>query len=295
MTVAEEAYVLYPENPQHLRAAANRPDHVFFKKYGQQVPKNEWNDPGTKQGIYMIGPNSEYLEAKFASSNAKDIAARMNRALATWEKLRKEKGYANKPVPEVQSGPEDADLLNMPLLFEVTLRDLPRTSGNKVARFEDIGSVDEIWPEFRKWAWNQNWIGFDSASGFVTDSTSPVPVSSAAFRKMCREVFVDNVRGQAPRWNDSHIKSANLTKRLVSQKGNNWEIEYKGSAVMDAGAQNYSPTIYGKATWNAETEKFTKFDLVAAGTRTGAWQFNSRDDDRGSAPMGIALHLYPTK
>ena len=41
VTVADETYYLYPENPQHLERAKGRPDHEFFKKYGDRFEDSE--------------------------------------------------------------------------------------------------------------------------------------------------------------------------------------------------------------------------------------------------------------
>ncbi len=51
VTVADEVYYLYPENPSQLARAEERDDHLFFKRFGQAMPKGDWNHPGTKQGI----------------------------------------------------------------------------------------------------------------------------------------------------------------------------------------------------------------------------------------------------
>src|SRR5688500_19730664 len=57
------------------------PYSTLFRS-GESMPKGQWNERGTKQGVYMIGPNAEYLEGKFAASaDPEDIKARMRRAL----------------------------------------------------------------------------------------------------------------------------------------------------------------------------------------------------------------------
>lgn len=291
--MADEVYMLYPEDAGNLNRVRNNPDHIFFKRFGEQVPKPEWNHPGTKQGIYFMGPDAEYLEAKFASSNAADILARMKRALVRWESLRQEKGYANSPVPQYTTGPPMYLIGDKPMILQVNLRDLPRSSGDRSgARFEDVGRMNEPWFEFSKWAWNQNWIGLDDPKAFVTTSTIAVPVSSAIVRKIAMEVLVDNVRGQAPTWRSEHVKEASLTMRRFAVSGSKSTMEYVGKAHMEAGSQSYVCTIYGQGVWNEATQKFESFDLVAIGDRRGAWQFNNRENDRGPAPMGVALSVW---
>lgn len=232
------------------------------------------------------------MEARFASSNAADIAQKARTALKRWDELTKEKGYANKPIPKVETRLPEVELENNKMVFQVNLRDLPRNEGGKVTKFEEVGSTSEGWIDFRKWAWNENWFGTQNVDAFVTDSASPVVVDEEEFRLICMQVLVDNVRGQAPWWEESAIKSAKLTKKRVAVRDGKWVIEYSGSAVMEQGANSYKPTVYGQGVYDPSAGAFDSLELVCTGDRTGAWQFNNRNDDRGPAPMGITLVLY---
>jgi hypothetical protein len=166
VTVADEAYGLYPENPQHLERAKSRPEHVFFAKYGEQVPAGDWNPRGTKQGIYMIGPQSEYLEGRFAASGEpEDIKRRLRRALDRWEGLREEKGYANRPVPAKPWSPPPG--VEGELVLRVNVRDLPRGPGDRSgARKHELPETG-MWRDFVRWAWNENWVAVAEARSLV--------------------------------------------------------------------------------------------------------------------------------
>jgi hypothetical protein len=50
-------------------------------------------------------------------------------------------------------------------------------------------------------------------------------------------------------------------------------------------------SLRGRATFDLESGRFTKFELVATGTRTGRTRYNNRDDDPGPAPIGVAFVL----
>lgn len=292
VTVADEVFNIYPEGDWAINNRKGDPAFEFFKAYGAQVPKDQWNDPGTKQGIYFMGPGGEYLEARFASSNGDDIAAKAKRALERWEVLRKEQGYSNKPVPKVETRLPEKELENNKLVLRVNLRDLPRGASQSVIKFDDVGRIQEAWPEFRKWAHNENWFGTQNTDAFVTSSEKAVAVDDGEFRTICTQVLVDNVRGQAPIWDDSAVRSAKLTKRRVAIENGKWRIEYTGSAEMRQRGNSYLPQLYGQGVWDPVKEKFENLELVATGLRTGAWQFNNRHDDLGPAPMGISLVLY---
>ncbi|MEX2244762.1 MAG: hypothetical protein WD716_13070 [Fimbriimonadaceae bacterium] len=284
VTVADETYYLYPENPQHLERAKGRPDHEFFKKYGEAMPPGAWNHPGTKQGIYMMGPDTEYLEGRFAAGgDPADIIARLNRALAKWEALRKEKGYANKPIPvKAWSPPPDVE---GELILRVNIRDLPRGPGDRSgARRHELQNTG-LWMDFVNWAWNENWVAVAKAASFVPRGTGVEQVEPAVVNMIAREVMVDNVRGQAPEWQPSEVKSATMTMKRLP----NGLIEYAGSVSMASSARGYDAKLYGQGTWDGTT--FTSLDIVAMGTRRGAARFNQRENDPGPAPMGVTLSL----
>ncbi len=282
-------HFLFPESAGARARVAGKPAHEFFKRYGAQVPAEDWNEPGTKQGVYMIGPDAEYLEGAHAvSGNAAGLRKRLETALARWKKLRKEKGYANDPVPSVTSGPPPW-VEAKPVVFRVFLRDLPRKKGDRSGRRFKKSDRGGPWMSFTKWAWNVNWIGFDDAAPFVTKRKAPKPIDDATVRRICRRVLVDNVRGQTGRWKPEDVKEAVLTKRRVEQKDGRWTIEYSGHAVMESAKQSYRPTLYGRAVWDSRKKRFDRFELVAIGDRKGAGTFNQRARDPGPAPMGIAL------
>jgi len=293
VVVADEVYVLYPEDPANLARVADDPAHRFFKSYGESMPKGSWQHPGTKQGIYMMGPDGEYLEGHFATSgNPRDIEARLQRALERWEELRKKRKYANRPVPAVaETAPPDVAASK--LILRASLRDLPRQPRGDDApvRWRRGQFDDQAWPSFIQWAWNQNWIGFADPRPFVTTSKSFTPVDDEIVRRICREVLVDNVRGQAPWWRNEHVQQARLTVRRTAA-GPTWRLEYEGEARMVDGDRSFAARLRGEAEWDPKQACFVRFELLALGDRRGAATTNQRNDDPGPAPLGIALRLF---
>lgn len=284
--------MLYPEDPGNLARVKDNPAHLFFKKYGDAMPKGDWNHPGTKQGIYMMGPNAEYLEGKFAaSSDPADIRARLRRALQKWEALRASAGYENLPVPPAKS--ELPPGIAGEIVLQVNLRDLPRTAGDRSGqRFSDMDRTRDGWREFTKWAWNENWIGLPSADAFVPAGSGSEAVPAAAVQRLAREVLVDNVRGQAPAWLAAEVREATLVKRRLAATNGLLRIEYTGRARMESGGRGYDATLYGQGIWNVGRRSFDSLEIVATGSRWGAARFNQREQDPGPAPMGVALSLY---
>ena len=283
--------MLYPENPGNLDRVKDRPGHQLFKKYGESMPAGDWNHSGTKQGIYMMGPDGEYLEGKFAASgNAPDVLARLERALLRWETLRKEKDYANRPVPETEWSPPPGVLGD--LILRVNIRDLPRGSGDKSgARIHEVPGNKEYYPGYVKWAWNENWIGLPNARAFVPTRGRAEAVDFSVVRRICQEVLVDNVRGQAPGWEREDVREAAITMRRLGSSNGLLKIEYTGKVRMASGSRGYDASLYGEGEWDESKGVFKSFEIVVMGLRRGGSRYNRRDDDPGPAPMGVTLSL----
>jgi hypothetical protein len=279
-------YYLYPENPAQAARAAERDDHRFFKKFGESMPKGDWNHPGTKQGIYMMGPEAEYLEGKFAASGEPaDIRARLQRALARWQSLREEKGYANKPIPTVPWSPPPG--VEGELILRVNVRDLPRGPGDKSgARIHEVQSSG-LWRDFTKWAWNENWVAIESARSLVPSGNDVEQVNAELVKRICREVMIDNVRGQTSEWSAQEVREAYITMQLLGDG----RIEYAGKVKMEAGSRGFDAKLYGQGAWDADKRAFSSLDIVVIGLRSGNTQFNQRESDPGPAPMGVTLSL----
>jgi len=292
VTVADEVYKLYPEDKWNLERVKDRPEHKFFKRFGEAMPAGDWNHPGTKQGLYMIGPDAEYLEGRFAASGfPDDIVERMERALVRWEKLRREKRYANKPVPKVVTT-LPSRLENAEFVLRVHSRDLPRGAGEQ-CRFDKDRHVDAGWMEFTKWAWNENWQAVEDWRALVPGrSSKPQDVDAAFVQRLAREMLIDNVRGQAAKWKPEHVRRASLTmRRGPGQKGMT-TVVYEGEVAMRDGERAIEARLYGQGLYDARRRDLVKFELVALGTRTGAHRFNQRDGDAGPAPIGFAITRY---
>ena len=286
-------HFIYPEGDWALNRIKDEPGHLLFKGYGAQMPKGDWNESGTKQGIYMMGPNGEYLEgAHAASGSSSRLAERLGRALERWEALKKDKKYAGEKIPAVAevAPPNMADV---PMVLRVSIRDLPRGKGDESGRRRTKRDLQgRGWMAFTEWAWNQNWFAVSDPAALVPKGKGEEAVPEQAAQALIRRTLIDNVRGQNPPWKAEDVKESSLSMRVSKKSKKLWEIEYTGSARLDAGGKGYSPAIYGRAEWDPKAKAFQSFRLVAIGERRGAARFNQRAKDKAPAPMGVLLELH---
>lgn len=293
--MADEVYWLDPEWSGHRQQVQNNPEYRFFQAFGKQVPREHWNPTGTKQGIYVIGPNSEYLGARFSSPTREDVIRMLKEALTRWESVAKAKGYQPKPIPALASGalfPEKA--AEAGLWLQVNSRDLPRRPGGpEGARFTQVGSPVESWGDFRKWAWNQDFFAVapSELNELLPSQGRAREVSSALVRRLVREQLVDNVRGQVDEWQDRDIREAFLRAEPISRNGGIEKIRYRGIAKVANGARSFSGDIFGIAEFDHQKKRFRSFRMVAVGTRSGKAANNNRNGDEAPAPIGYALAM----
>lgn len=285
-------HFLYPEDAASLSRVADDPAHRLFRRFGEAMPKVDWNHPGTKQGIYLIGPDGEYLEGRGPFDGAADdLAARMERALERWRDLRGRRKYANKPVPQdgvvVPSGFE-----RFPLLLRSTVRDLAAAECATTPRWRAGAFRDGFWPEFTQWAWNQGWYGVEDAAVLLPPGEAAVEVDAAWLRRVCREVFVDTVRGQAPAWRDEHVRAARLQMRRSKGKARPIVVEYDGAIELDDGEHGMTLRLHGRGEFDAGTRQCLELLLVATGERRGAHAANQRHGGPPAAPIGFVLRNH---
>ncbi len=291
MPVAAEAYLLFPDDPANLARVADDPTHRFFRRYGESMPAEDWHEQGTKQGIYLIGPDGEYLEGRRAASSAAEMLPRFERAVERWQELRKRRRYANKPVPArgqaTPPGRGDAKML-----LRVSLRDLPGDAPDDVVRWRPGAFDDGNWATFMQWAWNQDWFAIDDPRQLVPTGSEEQAVDGELVRRLCAEVFVDRVRGQAASWTPAQVRVADLRMRRLRAAGKAIAIEYQGEADLGDGERGVRVRCFGRGEFDPASARFKAFELVGLGLRRGAHPANQRAQMTGPSPIGFALRLH---
>lgn len=289
--MAAEAYLLYPDDPANLARAADDPAHRFFRRYGESMPAEDWHAQGSKQGIYLIGPDGEYLEGRRAASSAAEMLPRFERAVERWQELRKRRRYANKPVP-ARGQATPPGIGDAKMLLRVSLRDLSGDAPDDVVRWRPGAFDDGNWATFMQWAWNQDWFAVDDPRQLVPTGSEEQAVDADLARRLCAEVFVDRVRGQAASWTPAQVRSADLRMRRTRAAGKATTIEYHGEADLGDGERGVRVRCYGRGEFDPASARFKSFELVGLGLRRGAHPANQRAQMSAPSPIGFALRLH---
>ncbi len=257
---------------------------------GRTVPSK------TRQGIYAATAGGTLL-ASVNTRNPRRVADMLERALARWEELgRKERKEGASPVESVRRWetryPADG------LVLRTSVRDIDRESGPA---------------DWRAEAWNQDfaWFTREEALAMLPESKTVGaegvwPADLAARLARCH--LVDAVRGQVPAFAREHVERARIETRVLSADSGTLELELSGSTRAVArgrwGVLNFKDLkepseqergfeteLLGRATFDRKQERFTRFELIAAGTRWGGTPFNARGDDLEPTPIGVSFSL----
>lgn len=244
----------------------------------------------TRQGQYCATANGELL----ASGNvreAKPLLAILKGALAAAGTV-----GSGPPVP-VSDGRVDRPRPPVGgLVLRVWARDLPRKAERALAEpwFARAFNLDHLW------------ITAGEAAQLV-----PLSGETGAGRawphavvwRIARFHLVDTVRGESPPWPTEAVLQAEVRSTVTGPASAGCHLALSGRVRL-AGTQRWRDDVTGAsraseagmdlelggtALWTGHA--FAAFQLVAAGGRWGATQYNFRDDDPGPAPIGFAFEL----
>lgn len=259
---------------------------------GRSKPSN------TRQGIYAAAPSGALL-ASINSRDAGEVAGMLERALERWRELEPaERRLAELPAADAQGWetryPEDG------LVLRVVTRDVERET------------LPKGW---RATAWNQDyaWFTRDEVSSLVPSARVGAERDwpTALASRLARCHFLDDVRGQVIPYEADEVERAQLESKVTAVDGERLELALRGRTHTSAKGRwpvngfedsrepaqqtrGFEAELVGRATFDRGAGRFTRFELVAVGTRWGGTQFNGRGDDLEPAPMGVSLSLAGT-
>lgn len=235
----------------------------------------------TKQGVYAMTPDGEFLAGHFARHEKGDTIQLMKDALKRWGEKNPGKP---KPIPPKAAnrtwGPEglaanaggDAGAKAATIL-QVVVRDLPFKGERQPG------------PAAYKGAFNQTWLDLTAqeTQDLLPKGGARTVVPDALFRKLAKDSLLDFVRGQTESWGDGAIKKAQLV--VEPAPGG---LRYTGEFQADDGRRGFDAKLHGKAVWDGT--RFRRFELLAVGTRRGSTAVNFRFQEPPS-PLGVAFFI----
>jgi len=263
------------------------PDCELFRAVAEQghyggvtIPTN------TRQGIYAMTPDGVLL----ASENARDprvVVAMMRGALARWSTRSQDSARA------MPAGASSIEVAHPGLVLRVYARDLP------------VG--DAVTGD-----WNQDhlWLTVSEARALVPSGAvgaRAVASEDLALRIACKHL-VDDVHGQSIAFPVEAVEQAVLGSEIVALEGGTVTLRFTGSmrashtgiwpirgsedvASPAEQVRGYDMDLLGRGVFDRDAGQFRTLEIVAAGMRWGATQYNWRADDLAPRPLGIVFVL----
>ncbi len=256
-------------------------------------PEHTGAGGGTRQGIYIVAPSGELL----AAANVLQVDKALElfaRGKAAWDALPDSRrwladGAIDEPVLRWETScPVDG------LVLEQFSRDLP-ADGDPSAAPQPPVQRDHAW------------FSHVEARRFLPDDprvgdTHEVPEALVA--RLARFHFVDAVKGQVQPFASEEV-SGTLRARVVARDGDSVDLALsgetagvaKGPWLMGENAWKWPGehpramrlSLLGSARFDLSTGAFTRFDLLARGTRHGSSGLNGRNGDDDEGPIGFWL------
>jgi len=251
---------------------------------------------GSMQGTYVLTAKGKLLGRR-NSANPDTILAMLNDALAKWRELPADERAA--PTKQLRSTHRWED-------------SYPE-GGLILERFaRDIGK-DPQQPQQKPVNRDAVWFELGEAEGWLPEFEvgKRMAVTERIVDRMARVVFVDNVRGQTLPFARVELHGCKMHSEVVAVRDNLVDIQITGNTSASAkgpwlNGDNYwkpkrewprtmQTSIFGHATYDRGTRRFTKFELVATGTRTGRTAFNGRSKEEPQSTHGIGFLLRLAK
>lgn len=273
------------------------------------VEDTTWQNHESHQGLYAATVNGHLL----GSRNTRDADILLEVLRGALEKLSSDDLGADDPIPQHGDFVRDDRYRWMypddGLVLQMGCVDLPRrTAGEPEGRWKDARNHDYVWVT------RDEMLQMIPDAPSVGDSYSlPDPIT----RRLARFHLLDCVRGENHSWPKDAIRELDLrftvttvsddavdlelSGRVHMQESGEWclgaprESASRGSGICCLlNEQGFTPEVLGAARVDLTQKRFTRFDLVAVGTRWGGTRYNGRRNDVEPAPLGIAMTIAGT-
>jgi len=311
-----EHFVPAAVNINHLQRQADAEGELFrtiswqgrfrlsYEEAKAAAPNTEHRE--CHQGQYVASIDGELFGSRH-TADPDQLLEMMQSGLENWSNRKTQMTKSavedvNRDERHVWTYPEDG------LVLELGCRDLVATT-----------DVPEEWA-FDPHNLNHVWLTADEVREMVPQDVrqgDTFDLPESIHRKLVRFHLLDIVRGETPPWPKDAPDRVPLTVTCTAADGNSVTLVLKGHGILieqgdwctqptrdsvyrrgemccSIGERGFEPSILGHATFDRTNQRFTRFDLVAVGTRWGGTTFNFRQRDVAPARMGIAMTIART-
>lgn len=155
------------------------------------------------------------------------------------------------------------------------------------------------------------WITREEMLSIVPDNVKAgdsFPMHGPVARRLIRYHLLDSVRGETSAWPAEALRDTEMALTVIEATPDRVDVRLTGHAHLTEQGEwharrrnngiscliqerGYDAQLLGYLMFDRRERRFSRFDLMAVGTRRGGTTFNVRYDDVEPAPMGVAFTL----
>jgi hypothetical protein len=242
------------------------------------------------QGFYAATVEGELLNADGDPHSVDRTLEMLKKALEKWQTRKTQRreqtieALKERDTDFLWEYPEDG------LVLQVGIRDLPRQVDRRPNNWRrDAHNLDYVW------------IKREEMLAIVPENVKQgemVPFPPALTLRLVRFHLLDYVYGETPPWPVAVAKQAQLQLEVTRVSAQTVELTLTGQAPLcetnvegTKTERGFDSRLYGELVFDRREQRFTRFDVVAVGTRWGSTGHSGRRQDDDPAPMGIAFTL----
>jgi hypothetical protein len=255
------------------------------------------------QGQYVASVDGELFGTRH-TSDPDQLLQMMHKALVNWQERATQKDRREIEDTE-RDGRHEWSYPEGGLVLQLGCRDLL-----------DKSEAPDEW-QFNAHNQNYVWLTREEIRSIVPEDVSvgdQFDLPEAVHRRLVRYHFLDIVRGETPPWpqdapdrvrltlecilkDDSHV-SLKLTGGGLLVESGDWcsqpvsrSVYRRGEMCCAIVQRGFDSRVLGHLTYDLAEKSFTRFDVVAVGTRWGGTTFNFRQEDVEPAGMGMTMTI----
>lgn len=264
----------------------------------QQILAQVENRHAGHQGVFVVTPGGKCLSSAAGFADATKVRGALDSGLTQWNQLSETERMGGLPLDEFKTARADAQYPESGLVLCVTARDVGQSPG-----------------ENRSDRWSRSFIWFNQAEmkSLLPANATPAAVQpwpNALELRVARFALLDKglVDGFTHPFSVDEVLKTEFISKVTAFSENTIELSISGETLTDAadarpffdrnrvfnrplGRRGVATRILGTATFDLADGRFTKFEMVAIGTRMGGAFFGRSEDDWSPSPRGFSFAL----
>lgn len=293
-----DRFVPVVDSPSNYTGYGVQVDHsrLQYRLVDQILGQTDYRQISGAQGLYVVTPSGKLIAGTTQHSKPSRVLDEMRKGLEAYSRLPKsERLLPRAPDPrtdKIETLTDDPKPPRDGLVLRMVSRGLPTPGvSEQDTRHPSFYKLDRVWFT-REQA--RSFLPADLKAGAKTQVRGP------ALNLLVR-LNLGTFLQPNPAWNAEDVRQVVLNSEVTTVNGKLIEVRLNGNAELRSdnrfNRRSYTPKLLGSASYDTQTQSFTKFELLAVGTHTvGDVGEDARVYASGpkSMPLGVLFTINGT-